>query len=162
MIVVPSVGSVLKRNNVLSVGGSSDGSCSPVEDEPLLDVPWGVVLNSQSELLSTHVLIPEDSLSATHSGSDLKLSSTLEWILREVNTFTVDQPCLVVFVMASPPVNMSIVMVMATVNIEAVTTDVSDVSLVSWEVGNSLEGFLWSELSNDSCNIDSHLLALLN
>lgn len=47
---------ILVRDDKSSVGGCSDGLCSPVEDEPLFDVPWGMVSDSQSVGSVTNVL----------------------------------------------------------------------------------------------------------
>jgi len=58
--------SLLVGNNVASSGEGSDSSSSRVEHEPLLVVPWGVVSNSESVLVSTNVLRPEESSSSWH------------------------------------------------------------------------------------------------
>jgi hypothetical protein len=52
--------SVLVGNGVTLVGEGSDGSSSSVEDEPLSVVLWVVVSDSESVLVSTDMLMPEE------------------------------------------------------------------------------------------------------
>lgn len=49
--VEPVSSSNLNRNSKVSVSVSSDGSSSPVENEPLLNVAWIVVSDSQTILV---------------------------------------------------------------------------------------------------------------
>jgi len=58
--------SLLVGNGVVSSGEGSDSSGSGIEDEPLLVVPWGVVSDSKSVLVSTNVLGPEEGSSGWH------------------------------------------------------------------------------------------------
>jgi hypothetical protein len=51
---------VLDTNSFLSVRSRSDRLGSPVEDPPLSNIIWVVVLDSESELVSTNVLVPSD------------------------------------------------------------------------------------------------------
>ena len=53
--------SLLIRDYKSSVISRSDGSGSLVEDEPLLDALWVVVSNSESVLISTNMLMSEES-----------------------------------------------------------------------------------------------------
>ena len=50
-----------------SVGKGSDSLGSPVEDKPLSSVSWVVVLDSESVLLGTNVLMPEEGSVRSHS-----------------------------------------------------------------------------------------------
>lgn len=59
--------SELVRNGIVSLVNWSDGSSSSVEEEPLLGVHWLMVLNSDSELVSTNVFMPEKSSVLTES-----------------------------------------------------------------------------------------------
>lgn len=67
VVVVPVVTVVLHRHDQVSVGSGSDRSSSVVEGPPLLDIIWGVVLDSESVLTVADVLSPDDSLTSTHS-----------------------------------------------------------------------------------------------
>jgi len=64
--------SLLVRDGELSSSSRSDGSGSSVEDEPLLSFTWHVVSDSQSELVGTNVLVPEEGSSSAHLGSELE------------------------------------------------------------------------------------------
>lgn len=66
---------------VASSAIGSDGLSSSVESEPLLLIIWVKVLNSESELVSTNVLVPEEGSSFSHSASDLELDSACQWLL---------------------------------------------------------------------------------
>lgn len=57
----------LVRDGVVSSVVGSDCNSSSVEDPPLSWVPWFTVVNSESELISTDVLVPEDGFSSAHS-----------------------------------------------------------------------------------------------
>ena len=52
--------SLLVRDGVSLVGPGSNGSSSSVEDEPLSVVLWLVVSDSESILVSTDMLMPEE------------------------------------------------------------------------------------------------------
>lgn len=58
---------LINRDNSVSIGVGSDSSGSPVEGPPLLVVSWVVVLDSQSVLTSTDVLVPEEGSVLGHS-----------------------------------------------------------------------------------------------
>lgn len=51
VVVSPILSSKLDGNNMFHVGSSSNGFCSPVEDEPLVVVVWVIVLDSESILV---------------------------------------------------------------------------------------------------------------
>lgn len=113
----------------------SDGSGSSVEDPPLLPFPWGMVPELESVLTSSVVVTSVDvqgSVSA-HLISELEASSITDWwVLVSDNDSEVGNsdnlPSLVGSVVAVPPDDMSHVMVVATMDIEALSSVVSDVS----------------------------------
>jgi len=108
-VIVPVVSSVLDRDNSVSIGSRSDRSSSVVEDPPLLDVVWVVVLDSKSVLAVTNVLVPEQGSSASHLSLDLESDSIAEWVSWEVNSSSVDSPGLVGTIVASVPDGVSVV-----------------------------------------------------
>jgi len=57
----------LVSNSIVSSGPGSDSLSSPVEGPPLSVVQWIVSSDSKSELVSTNVLMPEESSSVWHS-----------------------------------------------------------------------------------------------
>lgn len=99
----PSV-SLLVGQGEFSIRGSSNGSGSVIEDEPLLVVPWHVVSDSQSVLVVTDVLVSEQSSVSAHSGLNLELNSVFEWVaLWNSNTLGVNSPSLSSVVLVPPP-----------------------------------------------------------
>ena len=62
-VVHPVVLSILNGDDKFSVVSRSDGSGSPVEHPPLLVVVWVVISDSESVLVSTDVLVIEESSS---------------------------------------------------------------------------------------------------
>lgn len=99
----PSV-SILVGQGEFSIRGSSNGSGSVIEDEPLLVVPWHVVSDSQSVLVVTDVLVSEQSSVSAHSGLNLELNSVFEWVaLWNSNTLGVNSPSLSSVVLVPPP-----------------------------------------------------------
>lgn len=91
-------------------------------------VLWVMSLDSQSVLVSSNMLFPEESLVALHSGSDLELDSVGERVVWVVVTLSIDHPSLVEAVGALVPVNVSSVSVRVSMDVEASNTLVSDVS----------------------------------
>jgi len=67
-------GSSLVGNDEVSVGSSSHGSGSLVEDEPCSLVVSISVLDSESVLTSSHVLIPEELSVSRHLGFEQELN----------------------------------------------------------------------------------------
>lgn len=59
--------SSLVGDGIASLQGWSNGVSSSVEDEPLSLIPWLIVVNSESILVSTNVLVPEEGSVALHS-----------------------------------------------------------------------------------------------
>jgi hypothetical protein len=84
------------------------------------------------------VLMVEQGSSALHLGLDLESLSISDWVSWEGSRSGVDGPSLVGVVVASPPGNVSVVRVASSVNIKALSWDVSDVSSVSSVEGSHL------------------------
>ena len=100
----------------------------------MLVVVWVVVLDSQSVLMVTNVLVPEESSLAWHDSLDLESNTVSKWVSWVVNSSSVNGPSLVLTVMAFEPDGVSVVRVVCSVDIKAETGSVSDVSVMSWEV----------------------------
>lgn len=139
----------MDRDSVFRVGGLSDRSSSPVEHEPLLEVIWVGVLDSQSILVGTDVLSNIECSVCGHSRFDLEFDSASEWIFWEVNSLSVDNPTLRRIASASPPHYLFSVGVFSTIKIKAMSWDVSDVLACTTIVGRSLISFS-DPLSNNS------------
>lgn len=110
-ISIPVILASLNGNSLVSVGLGSDSSSSPVESEPLLDVIWVEVLDSESILLSSNVFSNVESSSRLHLSSDLELDTLLEWIFWEFNTLSVKEPSLRSMSSADVPVDLVVVVV---------------------------------------------------
>lgn len=104
---------------------------SSVESEPLVVSEWLVVLNSNSILVASNMLMPRKCSSTTHSGSELELDSIVQWLSWIGNGSLVNPPTLVGTIVAVPEDNMPVVSVRSTMNIKAFTAVVSDVSNVA-------------------------------
>jgi hypothetical protein len=130
---VPVVSSVLNGDDSVSVGSRSDSLSSPVEDPPLSNVVWVVVVDSQSVLVMTNMLMPDDSSFGWHNGLDLESNTIVEWVSWVVDSLSVQEPSLVVTIVASEPDGVSVVGVGVSMHIEAQSSSVSDVSGVTWE-----------------------------
>ena len=87
-----------------------------------------MVLDSQSELVSSNVLVVREGSSTRHSGSQLESSSIWKWLSSPVDVGLIDEPGLVETIVAVVEDNMSVVGVGASVNVQALLTQVSDVS----------------------------------
>jgi hypothetical protein len=142
---------------------SSDGSGSGVE-HPLTLVSDVVVssvvshievVDSQSELVSTDVLVPEEVLTAGHLRSDVELNTVSQWLsVGWLSRDGDDLPSLVGSVVAVPPDDMSVVHVSSTMDIKALLTVVPDV-LSGSTVELDLLGGLTSEGSDSGVLSDS-------
>jgi len=66
-VVSPALSIDLSGDDLVSVSHSSDGLGSPVEGPPLSVVTWVVVLDSQSVLVRSDVLMPEEGSVSAHS-----------------------------------------------------------------------------------------------
>lgn len=150
----------LVGNDELSLFRSSDSSSSLVKDEPLSSFSWEIVSDSESELVSTDVFTPEEGSVGSHSRSDLEFDSILEWLLWIFNTLLINVPGLVEAVVAVPPGDVLVVLVLSTPDIEAFLTVVSDVSDSSTVPGDSLSLF-FTPGSDDSSLSDSESLSSL-
>lgn len=100
------------KNMVSSLPGSQ-GLSSGIKGPPLGIITWVVVLNSYSELTSAHSLDPscEEGSVTGKSGLDLEFDSASDWLLWIVVSSLVNDPSLVVAVVALIPVNVSVVSV---------------------------------------------------
>lgn len=106
---LPGLGAVLIGDHISSVSSKSDGLGSPVKDEPLLGVPWGIV--SDSELVSvdsTSVLSQVEGSVSRHSCLDLESSAISEWVSWPLDVSSVDVPSLSSVVLGPPPNNLSV------------------------------------------------------
>jgi hypothetical protein len=120
----------------------------------LLFVVWVVVLDSESVLVVTNMLVEEDSSVLWKSGLDLESNSVLQWVSWEVWSSLVDVPLLVSSVVALPEDDVHVVSVLASVDIKAGSRDISDVSESSW-VESKLLGGSTGESLGSSCNVSS-------
>ena len=119
--------SSLVSDDKVSSGPGSDGLGSPVEGPPLLVVQWVVGSDSQSELVASDVLMPEEGSSVWHSGLDLELNSVAKWVSWVLSGLGVDVPGLVKSVVAVPEDDVSVVVVVSSVNVKTFLWQVSDV-----------------------------------
>lgn len=97
---------------------------------------------------------------SAHSGLDLESLTIIEWISLPSNSCSVNGPALVCTIMASPPDDVSVVRVGFSVNIKALSWDVSDVSDRTSIEGSSLVR-LTNPLSDDSSSVDLESLSSL-
>lgn len=139
----------LVGNSIASSGPGSDSVSSGVKGPPLLVVLWVVRSDSESVLVSTNMLMPEEGSSVGHSRSNLELSSVSEWVSWVVVALSVNNPSLVDTVVALVPDDVSMVRVRLSVNIEASHSHISNVSSGSIEPSDLLEGFFFV-VSDDS------------
>jgi len=99
----PALSTDLGGDDLVSVSEGSNSLGSPVESPPLSVVTWVVVLDSQSVLVGSNMLMPEEGSVSAHSSLDLELDTVSEWISWEVKWSSVDVPGLVSTVVALPP-----------------------------------------------------------
>jgi len=133
--------SELVTNAVSSSAPGSDSLSSGIEGPPLLFVGWVVVLDSESELVSANVLVPEESSVSAHSGLDLELDTAGHWLFWVCVGLEVNHPSLVGAVVALVPDGVSVLRVRVSVNIEASLSHVSNVSSGSVEPSDLLKAF---------------------
>jgi len=152
--------SLSSGDGLSSVSGWSDGSGSPVEDPPLLVVPGIGISDSQSVLLVSNVLVPEEGSVGWHQRFDLESSAIWKWLSWVDHSSSVESPALVSTIVAVPEDDVSVVNITFSMDIEALSTVVSDVSVSSSVEGNMLVDLSnpWSDNSSDS---DSVTVALL-
>lgn len=159
-IVTPVVTSSLDGDGLVSVREGSDRFGSLVEHEPLLVVVWVSVSDSQSVLMASDMLGDDQGSVGWHGRLDLESKSVSQWVSWEVNTLLVEVPSLVCTVVASPEDSVSVVVVVTSMDIEAESGNISDVSSASWPEGGSLVS-LGSPLSDDSSATNVELRAVL-
>lgn len=146
---------VSQGNGKSSVGSASDGSGSPGPDPPLLFVTWVVVLDSESILVSSDVLIVGKSSSGVHLSLDLEL--TTSWISWEWESSSVEAPSEGLVARAVVPVDHSVVAVVLGLSSEASATWVSQVLASATEVRDLLvHSLLGSESLKDGSLVVSH------
>lgn len=80
------------------------------------------------ELVSTDVLVPEEGSVAWHLGSDLELSAVVDWLRWVFNTLLIKVPSLVETIVAVPEDHVSVVRVVTSMDVQAFTSIVSDIS----------------------------------
>ena len=97
-------------------------------------VVWVVVLDSESVVSSTNIFVVSDSSSCLHLRPDLELDIILEWIFWEVNSLGVNSEALVGSIVAVPEDSVSMLGIDTSVDIQALSRWVSEVSSWSWEV----------------------------
>jgi hypothetical protein len=132
-LVVSSVG-----NGVVSSFNWSDGLSSSVHEPPLLIIPWLMVLDSESVVVVTDVLMPEEGSSGGHLRSQLEPNVVTEDWSVVTGTNLIQSPCLVEVIVAVPEGNVSVVMIVFTMNIKALSSVVLDVSSASIVPSDSL------------------------
>lgn len=150
-VMVPVVSVDLNGDDLGSVGNSSDRSGSPVEYEPLVNVLWVSVSDSQSILMSTDVFSGVEGSSVLHSGSDLESDSISEWVSWEDNSLLGKGPGLVSTIVAWVEDNMSVVYIFTSMDIETSSGVVSNVSVLTSPEGDLLV-WLVDPLSESSIN----------
>jgi len=131
-----------------------------VEDPPLLSVPWLAVLDSQSELVSSDVLVPEEGSLRSHSSLELELDSIFQWLSWPALVSLVNPPGLVETVVAVVEDDVSVVSVAVSMDIEALSSVVLEVSSGS-TVPSDLVVLLVSVRSDDSWSVDVESLTVL-
>jgi len=119
-----------------------------------------VVLDSNSELVSSNVLSVDEGSLGFHLGSDLESHLVTKWLFWVGESSLVNVPSLVETVVAVPEDNVSVVVVVSTVNVQTFSTVVSNVSSGSTVPGESLVD-LGSPWSDSSSNSDLVTLSLL-
>lgn len=145
-IGVPVILTLLDRHGQSSVTLSSDSSSSPVEDEPLLQVPWGVVSDSQSPLVSTDMLVVEKSSSCLHGRFDLESYSISKWVSWELDSLSIEQPTLMISIFTN--IELKVVAIEVSISasslhdFQTLLTSVSDVSSLSVPESDSLVYFI--------------------
>ena len=122
-------------------------------------VIWHVVSDSESELVCTNVLLPEEGSSRFHQGLDLESDSVVEWESWVLLGLGVDGPSLVQTIVALVPDNVSVVGVLSSVDVKALVCVVSHVLSVTWVEGGLLVGLV-SVLSHDGVGRVSETVSL--
>jgi len=100
------------RNSKGSVHNRSDGSATFVKDPPLFIIEWLMILDSHSVLVSSDMFVPEESLAACHSASNLESNSIGKWLLGPWSLNLVDIPGFTHMITSAVPEDyMSMVMI---------------------------------------------------
>lgn len=139
--------SSLIGDNLLSISSSTDGLGPVIEDEPLLVVPWRVVLDSKSVLMTTDVLAPEQCSVCAHLRLDLEPNSIPEWISWNMDSLSVDDPSLGWMVSTNPPGDSMVISVLPTMSGQIEVTEILDLLLSVIEGSLILVVLPWSDHS---------------
>jgi len=91
----------------------------------------------------------------------LESLSISEWVSWVVNSLSGEVPGLVSTTVARPEDDVSVVGVRVSMDIKAVTTTISEVSVGSSPVVESLSAIIWNVLSNDNSSVESQELTSL-
>jgi hypothetical protein len=97
-------------------------------NEPLLVLPWCIISNSDSVLVSTNMFSYLKGSIFRHSSSDSKSKTIVVWESGSLLTILVEPPALVGTVVAVPEDYVSVISVGSTMDIKAFFTVVLDVS----------------------------------
>lgn len=151
LLVGTELSSLWDSQDVVSLSPHSDGVGSCFEDPPLVVVIWVVILDQGSVLRGTNVLVASHKSSLTSQGSqsDLELDAGANWESWVLDLLCISSPALVLTVVAFVPVDVSVVGVRVTVDIEASVSNISDSSSVGAEPSDVLE-WLSSVVSHNS------------
>jgi hypothetical protein len=149
-------------DGIFASAPGTNGSSSFVEDEPLLTVFRLTISDSQSKLMTSDVLMPEDSSFWSRSRPDLELNFVCKRLSWVTDSLSVKEPTLVGSFVTWPPGEVTIFRVTTSIDIKTLTTKHSDVFSFSF-IEACLLKLLLSELSDDnssslSCSI-SNLVA---
>ena len=109
-------------------------------------------MDSESVVVVTDVLMPEEGSSASHLGSELELDVvTKNWSVVDGSSL-VNLPSLVETLVAIPVNDMSVVVIVSTVDIQTFSTVVSNVSSRSVEPSDSLvdSSRVWLDVSSNT------------
>lgn len=109
-----------------------------IEDPPLLVVCRAIIVDSESHLSSSNVLGPEKGEVVWSLSLKLEFGSTLERLFWILDSLGVEVPGLVQAVVAVVPECVHVVMVSTTIDIQALSTVVPDVSSASSPEGDML------------------------
>jgi hypothetical protein len=121
-----------------------------------------MVLDSESVLVSTNMLVPEESSLGSHSRSDLESSSVLEWLSWPLNGSLIDPPSLVETIVAFVEDGVHVVGVSVSIDIKAESSVVLDVLVMSIVPSDLIEvlSSVWSDDgSGSTVEVASDLLS---
>jgi len=111
-----------------------------------------VISDSESELVSSNMLVPEENSIVLLSGSDLEPNSVSNWLPWIVSAFSINLPTLVESIMTVPPGGDLHVVVSSSPDVETFLGVVSEILSASTVPGDPLIHITspWSHASSDS------------